>query len=569
MTLCANRNPLTGNCLPNTTVLPNTFYAANGTFLRFQAPGALSANDQSLLIERVCLNDLVGNCGLPVWVYVHSCNQTACGAADAFASPLLYESSTRVYQTLAAVQFPSCYGAGVPGAADCLYSVGIFADCSQVPAGAPCTDALVRVTWAGDTAPQMLSPDCTSDQSFCSLPPIDIGAAASGVRRYASFVSQQPQPPSINIAVSACTGAVDGYLCTNNKAFTKCNPADQPSASNNDFSAGTTSRFGNSGSFTLNFVPTVFTSFEQQPFYWGEGKRSQIDEEKTRGLLSQTRPAPPSVRARSGLSADAAGGVANPTYSMLLSASNAQLISLPTGTRSVVVTISTGFALVQWNAVQWSNGAGQQPSNVEYDIFIWPATNPAPAYNLAAPCGIDAFNAASPGVVYVVVDSLQKNITGLDPAVTYTVALKATCPAGVCMPANLPSMSIAYIPATVPGLITATPTQAPTPSISRSSSPSFSASPSPSPSTSPSSTSSPSPPQAPSTQASIGSAAAAAIAVSVVGVFLAGGAAFVCWWRRRVNWRSVGTKLQARGRADAQYRQLGDGKQSAPPGSAA
>jgi hypothetical protein len=296
VTLCANRNPLTGNCLPNTTVLPNTFYAANGTFLRFQAPGALSANDQSLLIERICQNDFVGNCGLPVWVYVHSCVQTACGAADAFASPLLYDSSTRVTDALAAVQFPSCYGAGVPGTADCLYSVGIFADCSPLSPGLPCitpsTDALVRVTWAGDTTPQMLSPDCTSDTRFCSLPPIDIGAAASGVRRYASYVSQQPQPPSINIAVSACTGAVDGYLCTNNKAFTKCNPADQPSASNNDFSSGTTSRFGNSGSFTLNFVPTVFTSFEQ-PFYWGEGKRSRIDEEKTRGRDKPSPPPPP------------------------------------------------------------------------------------------------------------------------------------------------------------------------------------------------------------------------------------------------------------------------------------
>jgi len=298
VTLCANRNPLTGNCLPNTTVLPNTFYAANGTFLRFQAPGALSVADQSLLVERICVNDVVGNCGLPVWVYVHSCNQTACGAADAFASPLLYESSTRVYQTLAAVQFPSCYGAGVPGAADCLYSVGIFADCSQVPAGAPCTDALVRVTWAGDTAPQMLSPDCTSDQSFCSLPPIDIGAAASGVRRYASYVSQKilPPPPapavaSVNIAVSACTGAVDGYLCTNNYN-SKCNPADQPSASNNDFSAGTTS-----GSFTLNYVPTALTAFEK-PFFWGEGKLSQVHESITRGrvqphLLSRTRPSLP------------------------------------------------------------------------------------------------------------------------------------------------------------------------------------------------------------------------------------------------------------------------------------
>ena len=210
MTLCANRNPLTGNCLPNTTALPNTFYAANGTFLRFQAPGALSVNDQSLLIERICLNDLVGNCGLPVWVYVHSCvltqtpGPTTCGAADAFASPLLYDSSTRVYQTLAAVQFPSCYGGGVPGSADCLYSVGIFADCSQLPAGAPCTDALVRVTWAGDTTPQMLSPDCTSDQSFCTLPPVDIGQqVAYGVRRYASYVSQTILPPAPRSTLSS------------------------------------------------------------------------------------------------------------------------------------------------------------------------------------------------------------------------------------------------------------------------------------------------------------------------------------------------------------------------------
>ena len=235
---------------------------------------------------------------------------------------------------------------------------------------------------------------------------------------------------------------------------------------------------------------------------------------------------------------------------MMLSASNAQLISLPTGIKSVVLTTSYGFTLVRWNAVQWSNGAGQ-PSNVQYDIFIWPADNPAPAFNLAAPCGIDAFNTASPGVVYTVVDSVQKNISALDPSVTYTVAVKATCPASACMPANLPSMSIAYIPATVQRLVTSTPTSAPAPSISRS--------------FSPSSSPLPSSPQAPSTQASIGPAAATAIAVSVVGVFLAGGAAFVCWWRRRVNWRSVGTKLQARGRADAQYRQLGDGKQSAPP----
>jgi len=145
---------------------------------------------------------------------------------------------------------------------------------------------------------------------------------------------------------------------------------------------------------------------------------------------------------------------------MLLSASNAQLISLPTGTKSVVVTISTGFALVQWNAVEWSNGAGQ-PSNVQYDIFIWPADNPAPAFNLAAPCGIDAFNTASPGVVYTVVDSVQKNISALDPTVTYTVAVKATCSAGLCMQANLPSMSVAYIPATVQRLITATPSPIP------------------------------------------------------------------------------------------------------------
>ena len=305
MTLCANRNPLTGNCLPNTTALPNTFYAANGTFLRFQAPGALSVNDQSLLIERICLNDLVGNCGLPVWVYVHSCvltqtpGPTTCGAADAFASPLLYDSSTRVYQTLAAVQFPSCYGGGVPGSADCLYSVGIFADCSQLPAGAPCTDALVRVTWAGDTTPQMLSPDCTSDQSFCTLPPVDIGQkVASGVRRYASYVSQSilTSGALVNIAVSACTGGVDGYLCTNNYN-SKCNPADQPSASNNDFQAGTTGRFGNSGSFTLSYTPTAFTAFEK-PFFWGEGKELRENEATlTRGaaprptrLLSRPRP---------------------------------------------------------------------------------------------------------------------------------------------------------------------------------------------------------------------------------------------------------------------------------------
>jgi hypothetical protein len=148
---------------------------------------------------------------------------------------------------------------------------------------------------------------------------------------------------------------------------------------------------------------------------------------------------------------------------MMLSASNAQLISLPTGIKSVVLTTSYGFTLVRWNAVQWSNGAGQ-PSNVQYDIFIWPAGNPAPAFNLAAPCGIDAFNTASPGVVYTVVDSVQKNISALDPSVTYTVAVKATCPASACMPANLPSMSVAYIPATAQRLITATPSPMSTPS---------------------------------------------------------------------------------------------------------
>jgi hypothetical protein len=146
---------------------------------------------------------------------------------------------------------------------------------------------------------------------------------------------------------------------------------------------------------------------------------------------------------------------------MMLSASNAKLISLPTGTKSVVLTLSYGFTLVQWNAVEWSTGAGQ-PSNVEYFVYIWPSDNPTPAYNLAAPCGIDAYQAASPGVTYPVTDSLQMNITALDPAVTYTVALKATC-AGSCMPANLPSMTIAYIPATVQRLITATPAP-PTPS---------------------------------------------------------------------------------------------------------
>ena len=271
------------------------------------------------------------------------------------------------------------------------------------------------------------------------------------------------------------------------------------------------------------------------------------------------RPAPPAWSlttaplflfcAHAGLSTDAAGGAVNPTYSMLLSASDAPLISLP-ARQAVNVVIQPGYALVQWNPVTWSvSGKPKQPSNVLYTIYIWPSDNPSPAFNLAAPCGIDAFNTASPGVVYSVTDGVQKNISALDPTVTYTIAVKATCSAEMCMFANLPSMSIAYIPATVQRLVTSTPTRAPAPSLSRSSSPSYSAS------------ASPSPPQAPPTQASIGPAAATAIAAFALGVFLTAGVAFVCWRRRRANWRSVGTKLQARNRADAQYRQLGDGKQ--------
>jgi hypothetical protein len=288
VTLCPNRNPLSGNCLPNTTALPNTFYAANGTFLRFQAPGALSVADQSLLVERICVNDVVGNCGLPVWVYVHSCvlsqapGPSTCGAADAFASPLLYDAAVRVFHPLAAVHFPSCYGAGAPGPDDCQYSVGVFADCSQLPAGADCTDALVRVTWAGDTSPQTLPPDCTGDQRFCFLPAVDIGAAAAGVRRYSSYVSQKilPPPPqpalaSVNIVVSACTGALNGYLCTNNFQ-SKCVRADQPSASNNDMSGGSAGRIGNSGIFTLNYIPTALTAFEK-PFFWGVWEEERFD----------------------------------------------------------------------------------------------------------------------------------------------------------------------------------------------------------------------------------------------------------------------------------------------------
>ena len=146
---------------------------------------------------------------------------------------------------------------------------------------------------------------------------------------------------------------------------------------------------------------------------------------------------------------------------MLLSASDAPLISLP-ARQAVNIVIQPGYALVQWNPVTWSvSGRPKQPSNVLYTIYIWPSGNPSPAFNLAAPCGIDAFNAASPGVVYSVTDGVQKNISALDPAVTYTVAIKATCSAETCMFANLPSMSIAYIPATVQRLITASPTPAP------------------------------------------------------------------------------------------------------------
>ena len=242
-----------------------------GTFLRFQSPALLSVADQSLLVERVCIQDWVGNCGLPVIVYVHSCSlapgPTQCTSGDAFASPLLYETRQRVADPLAAVSFMSCGSTS----ADCVYSVGIFPDCSALPNGTACPDALVRVTWAGDSTAQMLSPECTGNTRFCVLPSVDIGAAPrGGIRRYASYANgdaTSTQEP-INVVIGACTGLLSAYLCTSNDDSSCAAGASSPGPNNKDVAASTANCISNCGMVTLSFVPKVQSKFEK-PFYWG------------------------------------------------------------------------------------------------------------------------------------------------------------------------------------------------------------------------------------------------------------------------------------------------------------
>ena len=168
------------------------------------------------------------------------------------------------------------------------------------------------------------------------------------------------------------------------------------------------------------------------------------------------------------------GGVANPTFSMLLSAASAPTVTL--GRPFASIYREPTSALIEWFPIVWGNQPGVYPSNVVYTVYIWPLPNPSPAFNLAVPCGIDAFQASLPqnqlAVTYQVPvgvtqgSVITKTINMLDPATTYTVAIKATCAPGAsggCMMANYPGQTIAYLPSTTDRAVTATVTPAPAP----------------------------------------------------------------------------------------------------------
>jgi hypothetical protein len=428
VTLCSQRNPLSGNCMGD----PSTWLTTTGAFLRFRAPELLSVADQSLLIERICQNDWAGICGNQLKVYVHSCVLSQCTSSDPFASMILNEASATVSDSLVAFNFPSCYGSNPPGTDDCVYSVGIFPMCSPVgPAGVNCSDALARVTWAGDSTPQMLPADCTSNDRACTIPPLDVGIASfGGVRRFASYASDFNSAIVVN--VTACTGAVSTYLCTN-MANSKCNPADYPSSKNYDVTANSVNDAAGRDIAQMSYQPSLQSNFEQ-PFFFG-------------------------------VAADVAnGGVANPTFSITLASSNAQVLILPSAAASPIAIRYPSYVLIEWLYPVITNFP--VTTGVLFTVYVFSGANPSPAYNLASPCGIDAYVASLPqGLLPTVYSTTTTsfNISSLDPSVTYTIAVKATCSASICAPANLQTMYVAYNPGTLTRVVSASASPMPAP----------------------------------------------------------------------------------------------------------
>jgi hypothetical protein len=414
VTLCPRRDNVTGVC--SGPMFP-WILNVQAAYFTLRIPVTEASRDSYIILDRLC-NNMTGYCGPQLHAYVMACRDSGPGACDSngqYPSASNFRTDIVVSDVQASIHvtYGMCGGFGV---GDCIITVGVYPICDgNVQPGVNCQPALVRATLSTDTGIERISQDCFGVGRTCVLP--EENGQSGGIKRY--MADPGNMPTTLVAQATVCSGTLNLYYCD---AFNgNCNPVNMPGPSNNDQQAGP----------DLHGFATISLNVGGGIFFLG------------------VRPS--------------AQGV-TPSYQLSLQAGSGPTLVVSPQFPNVAATRSGSSIIVSWD-YPYISAPGQLSYPVQgaqYVIAAFPQGTTGQA-RPDTPCGVDDAIATTAGVIQGSTQGQQYVLT-VNAALTYTVSVVATCPAGTCMPNGQMAQRVAFYPATSgPAAASPSPSASPQP----------------------------------------------------------------------------------------------------------